>query len=74
MDQENENSIDHHRDSICAGVVRYADPGDHRGRDRVAAVRINDSDFDDDGDQTGISWPQAFTVFYVIDHFRDRDD
>ena len=33
-----------------------------------------DSDFDDDGDQTGISWPQAFTVFYVIDHFRDRDE
>ena len=33
-----------------------------------------DFDSDDDGGRTGISWPQAFTALYIIDHFRNKDD
>ena len=31
-------------------------------------------DYHDDGVRSGITWPQAFTALYIIDHIRNKDD
>ena len=31
-------------------------------------------EYDEDGGGSGLSWPEAFTAFYFIDHMRNKDD
>lgn len=44
----------------------------------VAGVITGDdggfSEFDDTGRRSGISWTEAFTALYIIDHIRNKDN